>query len=72
MVDVQILELHGSAGYLKGQRIFLLAPIGWMNESDPLPATTHLVAHCTREIESAVRDVLESICSHRRRNAREW
>ena len=38
-----------------------------MTEGLPFETTTHLVAHLLREIESALRDVLESVVEHTER-----
>jgi hypothetical protein len=44
-----------------GPAAFFLDTCRLMDEGRPFRSTTHLVAHLLREIESALRDVLEPI-----------
>ena len=44
-----------------GPAAFFLDACRLMEEGKPFQSTTHLVAHLLREIESALRDVLEPI-----------
>jgi hypothetical protein len=61
--DSRQVRIHERLGRLvgPGAAAFFLDACRLMEESKPFQSTTHLVAHLLREIESALRDVLEPV-----------